>query len=84
MMADFKNVKYSLESQVRDLEKIYIDEVKHNTELAKKNEHLVNYVNNSFIFTNNFKTQFDKLNKILMDDYQRTRKEIENMKGQSE
>jgi len=48
MINDFKRVKASLEQQIRDLEKIYIEEVKHNTELAKRNEQLTSLV--SFVF----------------------------------
>jgi hypothetical protein len=35
---DFKNVKESLEVQIKELERTYIDELKHNAESSLKNE----------------------------------------------
>lgn len=44
MANDFKTVKQSLEGQMKDLERIYLEELKYNTQLMKKNEQMNNLV----------------------------------------
>jgi hypothetical protein len=76
-MYDFRSTSRHLEDQMRDLEKVYIDELKNNVSLSHKREQIQDTLDK-------YKTDYlkmDTLNKIILDGYERTRKDFEELKS---
>ena len=76
-MYDFRSTSRHLEDQMRDLEKVYIDELKNNVSLGHKREQIQDTLDK-------YKTDYlkmDTLNKIILDGYERTRKDFEELKS---
>lgn len=74
VITDFKSVKSTLETQIKELEKTYLDELKKSSEMSLKNEHQI-------IKSFHDNLAMDRLNKMIMEGYERTRKEVENLKN---
>lgn len=76
-MYDYRSTSRHLEDQMRDLEKIYIDELKNNVSLSHKREQIQDTLDK-------YKTDYlkmDTLNRIILDGYERTRKDFEELKS---
>ena len=74
VIGDFKTVKSNLETQIKDLEKTYLDELKKSSEMSLKNEHQI-------IKSFHENLAMDRLNKMILEGYERTRKDVENLRN---
>lgn len=76
-MYDFRSSTHHLESQIRDLERNYYDELKTNSHFSQKHQQLNDALDK-------YKTDFikmDTLNKIILEGYERSRKDLETIKS---
>jgi len=80
MISEIKNSKLNLETQIRDLERLYTDEAKFGNELSARQISLQNAIRK---YRDNY-GQLDRLNRMIQEGYEKTRRELESYRQLAE
>ncbi len=76
MISEFKYTRGNLENQLKDLERVYRDDLKSNLEATAKNDQ----IQKTLVRYRESYNKLDRLNRMISDGYEKTKRELESVR----